>query len=671
MNSERYKRKLTAIFSADVVGYSRLMGENEAATVDTITAYREIMAELIKQHSGRIVDSPGDNILAEFASVVDAAQCAVAVQKEIQALNAELPENRKMQFRIGINLGDVIEEGERIYGDGVNIAARLEALADPGGICISKTAFDHIESKLPLGYEYIGEQAVKNITKPVSAYKVLMDPRIITSEGIKGKKGVPFWSRKTGLAGGIAVIIIVIALGFWNFNLRNQPKETEGKTSIVVLPFKNLSDDPEQEHFSDGITEELINVLAKVEGLKVVSRTSAFYFKGKDVDIRAVGEKLKVDNVLEGSVRRSGSKVRITAQLINVEDDTHLWSETFDREMKDVFVIQDEISKAVVESLEVKLLGEPFVEDSIDSFGKDVIVSTDQTIEGGFTAFGANVEISGSVKGGLETYGANITISGNNQGNLEFAGANVFLSGSFQEKVGGVGANVIISGIFEDDIEVKAASITIASTAVIKGDFVYATALLKRQEGSRILGKMIQLGTEEGNAWIHQKGPHGKIPSSFPSGPFKVVFFFALIIVGLLLNFILPKQTEAIVSTISESIWRNMGFGLIFLIAAPICIVISLATLVGIPAGIISIVVYVIMIYISRVYAGLWIGRKILGYFKESFTTSFFWPFVIGTLIIGIVFQIPVLGWILRFLILIMSLGAMWLVIWRSVKPVK
>ena len=158
MSAEKYRRRLTAIFSADVVDYSRLMGQDEAATVNTITDYREIMADLIAQHRGRIVDSPGDNVLAEFASVVDAAQCAVAVQKELQSRNTELPEDRKMQFRIGINLGDIIEEGERIYGDGVNIAARLESLADPGGICISKTAFDHIETKLPLGYEYIGEQ---------------------------------------------------------------------------------------------------------------------------------------------------------------------------------------------------------------------------------------------------------------------------------------------------------------------------------------------------------------------------------------------------------------------------------------------------------------------------------------------------------------------------------
>ena len=187
MATQGFKRKLTAILSADAVGYSRLMGEDEAATVRTLETYRRVIADLIQQHRGRVVDSPGDNLLAEFASVVDAVQCAVAVQKEIQARNLELPETRRMQFRIGINLGDVIEEEDRLYGDGVNIAARLESLAEPGGICVSKTAFDHIETKLPLGYEYLGGQTVKNIAKPVCAYKILMDPRVTVKTPAQAK----------------------------------------------------------------------------------------------------------------------------------------------------------------------------------------------------------------------------------------------------------------------------------------------------------------------------------------------------------------------------------------------------------------------------------------------------------------------------------------------------
>ena len=196
MADKGFKRKLTAILSADAVEYSRLMGDDEGATVQTITAYREVITCLIQQHNGQVIDSPGDNLLAEFASVVDAVQCAVAVQKEIIARNAELPDDRKMQFRIGINLGDVIQEEDRIYGDGVNIAARLEGLAEPGGICISKTAFDHIESKLPYGYEFLGDQTVKNIAKPVGAYRVMLEPRVTIAEEKRAGKVIPFWRLK-------------------------------------------------------------------------------------------------------------------------------------------------------------------------------------------------------------------------------------------------------------------------------------------------------------------------------------------------------------------------------------------------------------------------------------------------------------------------------------------
>ena len=220
MTTEGFKRKIAAILSADVAGYSRLMGEDEASTVRALETYKRVISDLIQQHRGRVVDSPGDNLLAEFASVVDAVQCAVAVQKEIQARNAELPETRKMQFRIGINLGDVIEEEDRIYGDGVNIAARLESLAEPGGICVSKTAFDHIETKLPLGYEYLGEQAVKNIARPVGAYKVLMEPRITVAKAkAKLKKGAK-WRYMI-----IALVVVLLmgagAAAFWRFAYPN------------------------------------------------------------------------------------------------------------------------------------------------------------------------------------------------------------------------------------------------------------------------------------------------------------------------------------------------------------------------------------------------------------------------------------------------------------------
>jgi adenylate cyclase len=370
MTTKNFKRKLTAIFSADVAGYSRLMGEDEAATVEAITTYREIMGGLIRQHRGRVVDSPGDNLLAEFASVVDAVQCAVAVQKEFQTRNKELPENRRMRFRIGINLGDVIEEEERLYGDGVNIAARLEALADPGGICISKTAFDHIETKLPLGYEYLGDQTVKNIAKPVGAYRVLMEPRVTVIEEIKEKKGVSVWRKKTIIVGAVALLLVVICLWIWNSYFRPSSSPTEiaslekrayplpDKPSIAVLPFDNMSSDPDQEYFSDGITEDLITALSKVSGLFVIARNSVFTYKGKATKVQQVGEELGVRYILEGSVRKSQNKVRITAQLVDASTGGHLWAERYDRELKDIFALQDEVTQKIVNALAVKLTKE-------------------------------------------------------------------------------------------------------------------------------------------------------------------------------------------------------------------------------------------------------------------------------------------------------------------------
>jgi adenylate cyclase len=365
MAPESFKRKLTAILSADVKGYSRLMGDNEAETVKTLTAYRKIMGELIQQHRGRVIDSPGDNILAEFGSVVDAVQCSVAAQNEFKARNAELPENRRMVFRIGVNLGDVIEEESRIYGDGVNIAARLEALAEPGGICISKTAFDHIETKLPLGYEYLGEQTVKNIAKPVGAYKVLMEPRVTGTVRPGKAKEIPVWRGKPVLAGAVAVLVVILGVAFWNFYFRAprfEPASKEkmafplpDKPSIAVLPFENMSGNPEQEYFSDGITEEIITALSKTPKLFVIARTSSFKYKGKEVDVRTVGRELGVEYVMEGSVRKAGDKVRITAQLIDAQKNQHLWAERYDRAFEDIFAIQDEITMKIVTAMRVKL----------------------------------------------------------------------------------------------------------------------------------------------------------------------------------------------------------------------------------------------------------------------------------------------------------------------------
>jgi len=367
MNTQDFKRKLTAVFSADVAGYSRLMGEDESATLKTLEAYRQVMFSLIKQHRGRVVDSPGDNILAEFASVVDAVQCGVAVQNEVKARNADLSENRRMQFRIGINLGDVIEEQERIYGDGVNIAARLESLAEPGGICISKTAFDHIETKLPLGYEYLGEQTVKNIAKPIGAYKVLMEPRVVAAGAKVKKSQVPVWGRKGVLAAAMAVLILIIGVGVWNFYWRTQKIEPASKEkmafplpeqpSIAVLPFVNMSEDPKQEFLCDGMTEDIITALSRIPRMFVIARNSTFTYKGKPVKVKQVSEELGVRYVLEGSLQRSGNRLRITVQLIDGLAGNHLWAERYDRDLKEIFALQDEITIKVLNGVQVKLTG--------------------------------------------------------------------------------------------------------------------------------------------------------------------------------------------------------------------------------------------------------------------------------------------------------------------------
>jgi TolB-like protein/class 3 adenylate cyclase len=358
MTQEGFKRKLTAILYADVVGYSRLMGEDEEATVRTLTSYREILITLIQQHNGRVIDSPGDNLLAEFASVVDAVQCAVAVQKEIKARNDELSENRRMQFRIGINLGDVIQEEDRIYGDGINIAARLEGLAEPGGICISKTAFDHIESKLPYGYDFIGDQTVKNIAKPLSAYRVKMEPRITVAGEKERAKLVPFWRKKAILAGGVALVVVFIVAVIWNFYFRPPPMEFASvekmafplpdKPSIAVLPFNNLSGDPTQDYIADGISENIISALSKISEMFVIASNSMFTYKGKPVKVQQVSEELGVRYVLEGSAQKIGNRIRITAQLIDATTGHHLWTERYDRDMKDLFALQDEITHKIL-----------------------------------------------------------------------------------------------------------------------------------------------------------------------------------------------------------------------------------------------------------------------------------------------------------------------------------
>ncbi|MCH8844547.1 MAG: adenylate/guanylate cyclase domain-containing protein [SAR324 cluster bacterium] len=326
--SEGVERKLTAIMAADVVGYSRLMGDDHEATLEALTASREIFSTYIASHRGRIVNAPGDSILAEFPSVVDAVACAVEIQRALAERNAEFPDDRRMDFRIGVNQGDVLVKEGELFGDGVNVAARLESLADPAGICISGRVHEDVKTRLHLEFESMGKQKVKNIADPVPTYRVLSKPGAAAHRVVQTKQG----------------------------QYDSAPRSLPDRPSIAVLPFINMSGDPEQEYFSDGLTEDLITDLSKLRGLHVTARNSAFVFKGRSVDLRQVGRELGVRHVLEGSVRRSGNRLRISAQLIDTQSDDHLWAERFDRELKDIFDLQDEITRAIVTELDVKLV---------------------------------------------------------------------------------------------------------------------------------------------------------------------------------------------------------------------------------------------------------------------------------------------------------------------------
>jgi adenylate cyclase len=327
-------RRLAAILAADIAGYSRLMGENEAATVRALKGHQAEVLPLVGEFSGRIIDTAGDGILAEFASVVDAVECALQVQAVMRRRNDTETPGRRMQFRIGINLGDVIHDEVRIYGDGINIAARLEGIAQPGGICVSAKVYEEVIDKLDLEFLDLGPQSLKNIARPVRVFAVQIDGFDASVYSTLG----PLPTASTALVSTAAAPTVVLA-----------PVDTT--PSIAVMPFVNMSRDEEYGYFATGLSEELLNMLAKIPGLRVASRTSAFSFKGKDVDIPTVAKSLKVAHVLEGSVRKSGNRVRIVNQLIQASTDSHLWAETYDRDMEDVFAVQDDIAQCVVKEL--------------------------------------------------------------------------------------------------------------------------------------------------------------------------------------------------------------------------------------------------------------------------------------------------------------------------------
>jgi adenylate cyclase len=317
MSEERVERRLAAILAADVVGYSRLMGEDEEGTLVALkTLQRELIDPKVKEHCGRLVKTTGDGALVEFASVVDAVRCAVAVQRDLAERNTDIPAERRIEFRIGINLGDIIIHEGDIYGDGVNVAARLEALAEPGGICVSRVVRDQVRDKLDFSFEDLGEQQVKNIARPVRVYRM---PIGGTAAAVPSAPAVP------------------------------------DRPSIAVLSFQNLSADPEQEYFTDGIVEDIITGLSRIRWLFVIGRNSSFTYKGQAVEVKRVGRELGVRYVLEGSVRKVGNRVRITTQLIEAENGVHVWAERYDRSLDDIFALQDEITLSTVGAIEPSL----------------------------------------------------------------------------------------------------------------------------------------------------------------------------------------------------------------------------------------------------------------------------------------------------------------------------
>ncbi len=361
------ERKLAAILAADVVGYSRLMGADEEATLEMLNAHREVVDGLIADHRGRIFGSAGDSVVAEFASPVEATRCAVAVQRSVEERNAGVPEDRRMRFRIGINLGDIMVEGDNLLGDGVNIAARLEALAEPGGICISGAVFDLVKNRIEHGYEDLGERHVKNIAEPVRVYRVRIEPSAADPRA------------DTERAPELAL---------------------PDKPSIVVLPFENMSADPEQAYFSDGISEDIITDLSKISGLFVIARNSAFTYKGRAVKVQEVSRELGVRHVLEGSVRKAGNRVRITAQLIDGATGGHLWAERYDRDLTDIFAVQDEVTHEIVSALAVKLTRDE--KKRIASKGTDSVEAHDYFLRGREQALRQTKDANAQGRGMLE-----------------------------------------------------------------------------------------------------------------------------------------------------------------------------------------------------------------------------------------------------------------------------
>jgi len=364
MREDNITRKLAAILYTDVAGYSRLTGIDEEATHRALSVSLDAITTTIEDHGGKVLHYAGDAILAEFASAVVAVTCAIDIQRDLAARNHGVSEDRKLQFRIGVNLGDVIADRGELYGNGVNVAARLESLADVGGICISRKVLHEVRDKLEVGFESLGDQAVKNIERPIPVYRVLMDPEAagkVLGETATG----PRRKLSTAVAAVVALTIAAGSIAWWQpwqsspppapKLVESAPLRLPDKPSIAVLPFTNMSGDKEQEYFSDGMTEDIITDLSKISGLFIIARNSTFAYKGKSPDIRRVAKELGVRYVLEGSIRKASGRVRINAQLIDAATGGHLWADRYDGDLKDVFALQDEVTQKIVSALAVKL----------------------------------------------------------------------------------------------------------------------------------------------------------------------------------------------------------------------------------------------------------------------------------------------------------------------------
>jgi adenylate cyclase len=404
------ERKLTAILCADVYGYSRLMGGDEEATLVTLTAHRKLIDSFIEQHHGRFVNSAGDSVLAEFASVVETVNCAVNIQTALKAENAKLPTERRMEFRIGVNLGDVMVEGDQIYGDGINVAARLESLADPGGICISGTVYEQVRDKLALGYKDSGEQTVKNIARPVPVWRVLLDGSVSPRRETR-RAPRRYWHAGAFSFAGFAIIAGTIVI-VQHLSLRPQATHASippsspaviptvqsslafpDKPSIAVLPFANVSGDSTQEYFSDGVTDQRITDLSKLPDLFVIDRKSSFTYKDKAVKVQEVSRELGVQLVLEGSARKTSDGIRIAVQLVDATTGADLWAERFDRPLHDIFAVQDEIVQKIVTTLNLYFkLGERGFPEWGRTHGTNNLEAFDDVLRGAWYAWSLTQE---------------------------------------------------------------------------------------------------------------------------------------------------------------------------------------------------------------------------------------------------------------------------------------